>query len=129
MIDECANAICLSEPNSHVELMEKSETAEAYVSALVGEFSKLRRHLLAGGAVLDRRNADGKVLTNYFEAPDYDGRRRNQSSVIERRKPNLRSDFFLASKHNALYAAVLPALVAEDKFRVLAIIRDPIAVI
>jgi hypothetical protein len=129
MIDECANAICLSEPNSHVELMYKSESAEAYVSVLVGEFSRLRYHLLAGGTVSDRRGANGNVLTNYLGPPDQDGKRCKQFSEIERGKSNLAPDFMLASKHNALYAAVLPALVAEDKFRVLAVIRDPVAVI
>jgi hypothetical protein len=129
MIDECVNAVCLSEPNSHVELMEKSETAEAYVSLLVGEFSRLRRHLLAGGTVTDRRGADGKVLTNYVGLRDHEGKRHKHFSVIERRKSNLPSDFFLASKNNALYTAVLPQLVAEDNFRVLAVIRDPSAVI
>jgi hypothetical protein len=58
--------LCLSEPESHVELMTKAADAGDFVARLGQEFDTVRRTILAGGSVLDRRHADGAPVTNYF---------------------------------------------------------------
>jgi hypothetical protein len=129
IIDRGRDALCLSEPGHHGELMRAARNSTDFVTRLGQEFSAVRRTILAGGAVLDRRNADGSAVTNYF-ADSEPGRPREPAGdwrAVSR--PGLSRDFTLGIKHNALYAAALPEIVQRRLFRVVAIIRDPVAVL
>jgi len=127
IIDQAPDSLCLSEPDGHVDLMEEAASPEDFVVRLCQEFDAVRRTILEGGSVLDRRRTDGAPVTNYFSDPMPDGRREAAFAAHKISRPGLSSDFVLGVKHNALYAGVLPEIVRSGRFRVIAIIRDPVA--
>ena len=109
--------------------MTMAASPEDFVASLCREFDSVRRTILSGGSVLDRRHADGSPVTNYFSDPLPDGRRETAFTRRDIARPGLSADFVLGIKHNALYAAVLPEIVCSARFRVIAIVRDPIALL
>ena len=129
VIDQAPDSLCLSEPDGHLDLMSRAASAEDFVTSLCEEFDAVRRTILGGGSVLDRRRADGAPITNYFSDPLPDGRREAVFATRGVSRSGLSVDFVLGVKHNALYAAVLPEIVNSGRFRVIAIVRDPIAVL
>ena len=129
IIDQAPNCLCLSEPDGHVDLMREAVSPEDFVAKLCQEFDVVRRTILGGGSVLDRRRADGAPVTDYFSDPRPDGRREPAVTIRSISRPGLSPDFVLGVKHNALYAAVLPEIVRSGRFRVVAIVRDPVAVL
>ena len=129
IIDQAPDSLCLSEPDRHIELMNDAANAEDFVLRLRQDFDAVRRTILVGGSVLDRRRADGAPVTNYFSDPGPDTRRRAEFTIRGVTRPWLSPDFLLGMKHNALYAAVLPEIIRSARFRVIAIIRDPVALL
>jgi hypothetical protein len=129
IIDQAPDSLCLSEPDRHVDLMREATSAEDFVVRLSREFDAIRRIILAGGSVSDRRRADGAPLTNYFTDSLPDRRREAAFTIRNITRLGLSADFVLGVKHNALYSAVLPEIVASDRFRVVVIIRDPVALV
>ena len=129
IIDQTPNCLCLSEPDNHVDLMNGAASPEDFVSRLCREFETVRRTILSGGSVLDRRRADGAPVTDYFSDPLPDGRRELAVTTRGIHRSRLSPDFVLGVKHNALYTAVLPEIVQSGRFRVIAIIRDPVSVL
>jgi hypothetical protein len=129
IVDQSPDALCLSEPDHHVDLMNGAATAAEFVRQLCLDFDAIRRTILAGGFVLDRRCPDGTPVTNYFTSNMLDGRRKPAFVIRGITRPALSPDFVLGVKHNALYSAVLPEIVQSGCFRVVAIIRDPVAVL
>jgi Sulfotransferase family len=127
IIDQAPDALCLSEPDRHVDLMREAASPEDFVAGLCQEFDVVRRTVLGGGSVLDRRGADGTPITNYFSDPLPDGRREAAFTTRSIRRPGLSPDFVLGDKHNALYAAVLHEIVQSGRFRVIVTVRDPVA--
>ena len=129
VIDQAPDSLCLSEPDGHLDLMSRAASAEDFVTSLCEEFDAVRRTILGGGSVLDRRRADGAPITNYFSDPLPDGRREAVFATRGVSRSGLSADFVLGVKHNALYVAVLPEIVNSGQFRVIAIVRDPVAVL
>jgi hypothetical protein len=129
IIDQVPDAFCLSEPETQIALMEGAETAEEFVTRLGAEFDAVRRQLLAGGTVLDRRADTGKAITNYFGRPNADGRRGVSYAIVPVSRPGLSREFLLGIKHNALYIAVLPEIVKHSRWRIIAVVREPLAVL
>ena len=76
IVDQSPDALCLSEPDHHVDLMNGAATAAEFVRQLCLDFGAIRRTILAGGSVLDRRCPDGTPVTNYFTSHMLDGRRK-----------------------------------------------------
>jgi len=109
--------------------MNGAASPEDFVSRLCREFETVRRTILSGGSVLDRRRADGAPVTDYFSDPLSDGRRELAVTTRGIHRSRLSPDFVLGVKHNALYTAVLPEIVQSGRFRVIAIIRDPVSVL
>jgi hypothetical protein len=129
IIDRAPGCLCLSEPESHVELMRNAISAEDFVAKIGQEFDTVRRSVLEGGSVLDRRCADGAPITNYFTNPGRDGQREAQYTIRPITRPGLPADFVLGVKHVALYAAVLAELVQAGRYRLIALVRDPVALL
>lgn len=129
LIDSCSNAICLSEPAHHAELLEHAPTAADFAAALSADFAKLRQSLMAGGGVLDRRTADGKPVTNYFATADDPSRRTATYDMHWRFGTDLSDGFLLAAKHNAMFASALEEIADQPAFAVLAIVRHPADVV
>ena len=97
MIDQTPNAVCLSEPERHTKLMETAGTAEEFVLKLSAEFDAIRKTLLAGGSVFDRRGKGNLPVTNYFEAQTSNGPRRPTYEIVEISRPGMSADFLLVS--------------------------------
>lgn len=129
IIDQALDSLCLSEPDRHVQLMTEAANAKDFVASLTQEFDNIRRTILAGGSVSDRRRHDGAPLTDYFTDALSNRRREAAFIICKITRPSLSTDFVLGVKHNALYSAVLPEIIASARFRVVAIIRDPVAVV
>lgn len=129
VIDHAPDSLCLSEPDRHVDLMWEAASAEDFVARLSQEFNTIRRTILAGGSVADRRRSDGGPITNYFTDPLPDGRREAAFTICNVTRLGLSAHFVLGVKHNALYSAVLPEIVASTRFRVVTMIRDPVALL
>jgi hypothetical protein len=129
ILDRAPDALCLSEPGHHRELMRSARDAADFATRLGQEFGAVRRTILAGGAVLDRRHADGSAVTNYFADAEPGRRREPTGSWRSISRPGMSRNFTLGIKHNALYTAALPEIVRRGWFRVVAIVRDPVAVL
>ena len=129
IIDQAPDSLCLSEPDRHVDLMREAASAEDFVARLSREFDAIRQTVLAGGSVPDRRRADGAPITNYFTDPLPNRRREAAFTIRNVTRLGLSADFVLGVKHNALYSAVLPEIVGSARFRVVAIVRDPVALV
>jgi hypothetical protein len=129
IIDRAPDAFCLSEPVHHLALMRAACDATDFVTRLGQEFSAVRNTILRGGAVLDWRHADGSAVTNHFADAELGRRREPMGSWGGISRPGLSRNFTLGVKHNALYTAALPEIVRRGRFRVVAIVRDPVAVL
>lgn len=127
IVDGLEDALALSEPVSEVSVLESASTPAQLVEGLLRERMAVRAAILRGEAILDRRAPDAAPLTDYFvrgrDGVVHAGHQRCVS------RTGLSSGFLLATKHNALYASVLDALVQTGKFSVLALVRDPIRTI
>lgn len=129
LLDQAPNAFCLSEPREHFALVETAADAVAFTDHLCLDFDRLRETLLSGGEVMDRRDADGSAVTNYFTGSPSDVDRKSTYSIRAVARKGLRPDFILGIKHNAPFTAVLPEIARRDRFRIITIIRDPLSVI
>lgn len=122
LLDAEPNTVCLNEPEW--QHPHPSLDAEGFARAIEADFSEVRRKILAGIPVPDRRDADGKALTNYYDSGT------NKNFVMHPlTRGNLPADFTLAMKHNGPYLAVLPELVRLGCFDIRAVIRRPLPVL
>ena len=126
LLDGLANAVCLNEPGWHTA--KSAPDAKGFADYIASEFTRLRSDLLAGNPVPDRRQADGAAATNYYRRGSSGGME-EQFHIFPFTRSGLTPDFLLAVKHNGPYLAVLPELLALERFRVIAVIREPVAVI
>ncbi|MDX2073274.1 MAG: hypothetical protein SFX19_02785 [Alphaproteobacteria bacterium] len=122
LLDAAPDSVCLNEPEW--QRPHPSLSAEAFARAVKEDFDDVRKKLLAGIAVPDRRAADGSALTNY-----YDSGTKNNFVMHDLLRPGLTEDFTLAMKHNGPYLAALPELVALGCFEIRAILRHPLPVL
>lgn len=125
LIDSLPDTVCLNEPGWHNA--KAASDAKGFVEFLQNDFTNIRKYLLAGEPIPDRRKKNGEAITNYY-ATGNDGVMHEEFSLVPFTRPNLSVDFTLAIKHNGPYLAVLPELVASG-YRIIAIIRDPLPVI
>jgi hypothetical protein len=115
-------AVCLHEPPQFRSFCLKSGDRAEFVGRCLDELKELRRSLLNGMPVLDRRNADGSYPTNYF---DKEGQRTSLVEVAVRPEsayPNL----LLAVKHNEVFTSILPELVQCEGLNIIAVVRHPV---
>ena len=123
MVDSLVQSVALSEPDAVVECARATRDGGRFALEVLEFHRQTRSALLAGDPVLDIRDSHGRLVTDYIS--------RNASATTVDKplqavdRPELASDFLLASKHNALYTAVLERLAALG-FRVLAVVREPL---
>ena len=123
LIDGLDDTVCLSEPAWQDRWPRETASPDAYVQQLVDDFARVRRDLLAGDGVVDRRRPDGTAVSDYFRDGD------RPYELVEFRRSGLSENFLLGMKHNAHYSCVLPRIVAQPVFSVIAIVRHPLDVI
>jgi hypothetical protein len=85
----------------------------------------MRRRVIAGGTLVDRREHDGSVPTNYF---DETGPRRDLR-MLSVGRPGANEELLMAVKHNEPFSSVLSELCSINEVRIVALIRHPIATI
>jgi hypothetical protein len=127
LIDSMPDTVCLSEPGWHQwSLLSQSSH---YAKWLAGDFIELRKKLLAGEPVEDKRSLDGTAITNYHKVARHSQKPTSQYRIVPITRPGLSQDFTLAAKHNGPYLSALPAIVDLGWFTVIAIVRNPLDVI
>lgn len=122
LLDDPPRGVALGEPKWQAQWRRRHPPEpEAFAAYLAEDFARVRAALLRGEEVEDRVSPDGAPLTNYLSggASAYELR--------SRREAGLTPGFRLAMKWPALYTAVLPALVAGGAFRIVALLRHPLA--
>ena len=127
LIDGLDDTVCLSEPAWQDAWPREAATADDYVQRLVDDFARVRRDLLAGGKVVDRRRADGAPVSDYFGQSDSGAKVTYE--LVDFSRSGLSENFLLGMKQNAHYSCVLPQLVRRPAFAVIAVVRHPLDVI
>ncbi|MEE4296634.1 MAG: hypothetical protein V2J20_08475 [Wenzhouxiangella sp.] len=137
LLDSLPDTVCLSEPpwqwhkSTGGQLDIGSDpTGEVFAKWLVGDFVDIRRRLLIGEEVLDRRRRDARPSTNYH--PANSGSQPVSASDLSMRPVRggeLTTDFTLAIKHNGPYLTALRPLLRLQHFKVIALVRHPVDVI
>jgi hypothetical protein len=128
LLDSLRDAVCLSEPDWQDEWPRITDDASAYAQRVRADFTRVRRQLLEGGEVADRRAEDGSAVTNYFPRAA-DGTRASAYALRPFVRPGLSADFLLGMKHNAHYTCALEQFIGHEDFTVIAIVRHPLAAI
>ena len=123
MVDALVQSVALSEPDSVVEVARATDDAECFARGVLDFHLGTRSELLDGDSVLDIRDPEGALVTDFIRHEAAATRVEKPVHAIDR--PELEAGFLLASKHNALYTAVLEPLIALG-FRLLAIVREPV---
>ncbi|MFW5815740.1 MAG: hypothetical protein ACOCVP_02690 [Wenzhouxiangella sp.] len=137
LLDSLPDTVCLSEPawQWHKATGGKLDIGpdprgEVFAKWLVGDVVDLRRRLLAGEEILDRRSVDNRSPTNYHGASDDAGQTGCSGVQVRRFSPGrLEPDFTLAIKHNGPYLTALGPLLNLDYFTIIGVVRHPIDVI
>lgn len=140
LLDSLPDTVCLSEPpwqwhkatGGRLDI-GPDPRGEVFAKWLVGDFVDLRRRLLRGEPVLDRRSADNRATTNYH-AKRSSGTGANAPAaagvqVRGFRAGPLERDFTLAIKHNGPYLTALKPLLDLDHFTIIGVVRHPVDVI
>jgi hypothetical protein len=125
LLDQLDDTICLNEPTYYYRWTIRSKDALEFAQSCVADLRNLRRTLIAGGTVTDRRELDGSVPTNYFHAQ---ARRRLHHSPVSWKNSG-KHDLLLAVKHNEPLTSVLPELCDQSGISIAAIVRHPVPTI
>lgn len=135
LVDGLPNAICFNEPAWHanwvLDIYHKHGKLEAdhFARWLIGEFAIMRRHLLAGKPVHDRRAKDGSAVTDYYRRKKSGGVDETYE-IVTFTRPGLTGDFLQGAKHNGLYTGALQQILDTGFFpRVLVTLRHPVDVV
>jgi len=125
LVDQLEDTLCLNEPSRYYEWTIHCQNRTEFVAKLVADLEEMRTSLQRGGTVLDVRESDGGVPTNYFN----DRGKRRKLDCVPVGKPSAGTRLLLAVKHNEPLTAVLPELCELQGVQVAAIVRHPIPTI
>jgi hypothetical protein len=125
LVDGLENTLCLNEPPRYYEWAIQCQNRTEFVANLIADLEKMRASLQMGGTVLDYRERNGTVPTNYFD----DRGKRRKLDYVPVSRPGSGAKLLLAVKHNEPLTAVLPELCELDSVQVAAIVRHPIPTI
>lgn len=137
LVDSLPDTICLSEPpwqwhrSTGGQLdIGPDPSGDIFAKWLVGDFVDIRRRLLCGEEVLDRRVKDDRSPTNYHAAAPA-GMPAEASGFALKPVQNLglTPDFTLAVKHNGPYLTALGPLLKLAHFVMIGVVRHPVDVI
>ncbi len=126
IVDGLPDTVCLNEPGWHNAKVAR--TSDDFARWVANDFDTLRARLLKGHPIPDRRAADNTAVTNYYTV-DAGRNMANTFEIVPFVRTGLSQNFTLAIKHNGPYLAVLPQFVAMKRFKIVAIVRNPLEVI
>lgn len=106
---------------------EYANNHHGFVNKINEYFSHIRVRIANGEPFKDRVSVDGNPLTNYVESGG--GIRKKSYEIRDRVIKNVERDFYLFFKAPVIFTSVLPAIVSDGRFKVIAIIRDPVSTI
>lgn len=118
------NSVALAEPIVLSMDVSRHEAVEK-----IDEFLQQSRAAVLSNLPVPTKNVDGRIMDNFVEPPNAEGRLRSVVSLkgeIQFNKP-LSGDFQLFVKHPAEFTALADLL--REKYPLYAIVRDPVAVL
>lgn len=125
LLGQCRDCVALAEPMDVLGI--PAESPDQAIDYIVDWMDRTRRGLLATGRAPSKVGKAG-LVDNPFSPSDAAGVRVLQVQEGTLRIPaQLSPDFTLVVKHNAAFAALLPALARRE--RTVAVIRHPLAVL
>jgi len=129
LIDSIPNAVALNEPDWQSRSLFNNNTVSGkdFAEWLVSDFLEIRQKLLAAIPIPERRGKKGEAVTNYYDRNG--GEVRNKFDIVSFTKTGLTPDFMLAVKQVGPYLGILEQLVQQNYFQIIAIVRQPVAVI
>jgi len=125
LVDRLQNTICVNEPGRYYNWTGGCQDSKQFARLCMWDLERMRRRVIAGGTVLDRREHDGSVPTNYF---DETGPRRDLR-MLSVGRPGANEELLMAIKHNEPFTSVLSELCSINEVRIVALIRHPIPTI
>ena len=82
LLDRLQDTVCMNEPPEYYDWATKCGSKEEFIANFVSDLENRRSSLEKQGTVLDCREEDGSVPTNYFNAA---GRRRKLEYMVRLR--------------------------------------------
>jgi len=128
LLDCPPTSVAIGEPHGLGAFQKKyANDHSGFLEQLNIFFSDLRANISDKKSFKDRIALNGKPLTNYVEGS---GRQRSRSyHIADRHIEHLNKDFSLIIKAPVIFTATLPAILNEKSYKVIAVIRNPIATI
>jgi hypothetical protein len=128
LIDTLPDAVCLNAPSWQAPFVRSPVDILPFCKWLVGDYAWARRQLLNGSPLSDIRAADGSPLLDGRRDPGMVRDAEGQPQAVRFIRHGLREDFTLAMRQTTLFSSALPQIAAFRHFRILAVIRHPVAV-
>lgn len=129
LLDCPPDSVSIGEPHGLGALQKKyADNHNGFVNRLIEFFSETREIIANGNAILDRFSINGKPLTNYV-GDRVDGIRCKEYIIKDRLISNINKEYYLIFKSPVIFTAVLPAIISNNCFKVISIIRNPVSTI
>ena len=125
LVDRLENTVCLNEPIQYYLWATAAKDQAAFVEKLTAELKMIRARLVNGETVMDSREYDGSIPTNYFDERG----QRLKPHYFPVSRPNAGEKLLLAVKHNEPLTSVLPELCRLNDLNVAVMVRHPIPTI
>jgi hypothetical protein len=122
LVDSLDDTLCLSEPPEFWDIAGRSTTSAACAAEVIATIASRRARLAAGEPVIDHRLADGSPPTDYYPVDT------ERPALYEVASEWFDDASLLGVKHNGVFTAILPELLAAD-LPVIAVVRDPLPTI
>jgi hypothetical protein len=128
LLDCPPDSVAIGEPQGLGALQKQyANDHPGFIKKLNEYFADVREKISNKKPFKDRKAVNGKPLTNYVEGS---GGQRTKSYVIaDRQVEYVEEDFYLVFKAPVIFTAVLPAILANKSYKVIAVIRNPISTI
>lgn len=127
LIDTLPNAVCLNTPPWQAAFARNPVESLPFCKWLMGDFALARQQLREGVLIKDIRAADGRPLMDGAKDPGMTLGDDGQPKAVSFSRPSLPESFTLAMRQTTLFTSVLPTLAQFKHFRVVAVIRNPVA--
>lgn len=127
LIDTLPDAVCLNTPPWQAAFLRNPVEVLPFCKWLLGDYAWARRLLLDGAPLGDIRAADGSPLLDGLHDPGMVRDAEGQPQAVRFIRHGLREDFTLAMRQTTLFSSALPQIAAFRHFRILAVIRHPVA--
>jgi hypothetical protein len=128
LLDCPPTTVAIGEPQGLGALQKQyANDHSGFVQNLKKYFFDMRGVISNKKPFKDRKSVNGKPLTNYVEGGG--GQRTKSYQIADRQVDYVEKDFHLVIKAPVIFTAILPTILADKSYKVIAIIRNPISTI